>query len=478
VREMSFYETPDYSKVEVKYTPEMIELGIPPPEKWKGLELARTVGSKGWTYENLKEDSEKLIGFEVWENGIGTKFTPYSLFDEYTTRELLFAHGESNPLYTNPEYAKNTKYGCMLTYPTLLQRVRYGMTHGVNSWGPWPVATLVSGLTYELYDVVRANSRFRSSMKVSNIFEKKGRTGRLLFLITQTSFWDQGNRLVAGGSGTYIDVGKTGEEAKKAEEASKRGAGMSETMLYDRQTSFYPEQEVKKIVEDIKAEQRRGAAPRYWEDVEVGDKLVPVVKGPFRVHEVGLPYWDHTPGYVAFRHRVRARPTANPVTGWPYDGSHHHDFNLCNQRGMPGPFDHGAQRMTMVSAPLSNWMGDDGFIRKLSMQVRKPCYYGDVLWYTGEVVNKFKDNVEGIDYGAVDVIISVLNQVGENTLPSKATIYLPSRELGDVKLPIPLPPKEDWKLVTQRDVKDFLKEMESGETIFPPLNTFIGRGEE
>jgi len=61
---MSFYETPDYSKVKVSLTPGMMWMGFPPPEKWKGLELARTVGQNGWTFDNLLEDTKKLIGFE------------------------------------------------------------------------------------------------------------------------------------------------------------------------------------------------------------------------------------------------------------------------------------------------------------------------------------------------------------------------------------------------------------------------------
>ena len=57
----------------------------------------------------------------------------------------------------------------------------------------------------------------------------------------------------------------------------------------------------------------------------------------------------------------------------------HWNFNLCNRRGLPGPFDHGIQRMTMSAHRLSNGMGDDGFIRRNYMQVRRPCYYADTL---------------------------------------------------------------------------------------------------
>ncbi|MFH0748912.1 MAG: MaoC family dehydratase N-terminal domain-containing protein [Candidatus Bathyarchaeota archaeon] len=478
---MSDHEVPDWSKVKPLYTPQMIANGIPPPEKWKGLELARSIGSKGYTFDTLVEDARKMIGFEVWEGGPSLRLGAVNEFSSYICREDVLSHGDDNPLYTDMDYGKKTKYGCMLTYPTFLHRVRYGMTHGVNNWGPYPTSTLVAGLSWEYYDVVRVNSRFRSSMKMKDVVEKKGATGRLALYLTDTSFWDQRDSLIAGGGGTYICVGKSGEEAKKAEEATKRGAGMSESMLYERKTHHYSDEDVKKIVDGVKGEQRRGATPRYWEDVNVGDKLTPTVKGPFRIQEVTKGHgWDHSPANVNFKPTMGARLTANPLTGWPYESGvvQHWDFNLCNIRGLPGPFDHGIQRMTLAAHVLSNWMGDDGFIRRTSSQVRKPCYYGDTQWYKGEVVNKYKDKAGGIEYGAVDIVVTVENQVGENTLPSKATIYLPSRELGEVKLPIPPPSQEEWKLVTQRDVKGFFKEIQSGETIFPPLPQFVGREEE
>jgi len=395
---MSKYEIPDYSKVRVYQTARMIENGVPPPEKWKGLELARSVGSKGFTLDSLLEDSKKMIGFEDMGR-LTTNLTPYTEFDEWSTREHVLTHGDDNPLYTDSEYGKKTRYGCMLTYPTLLHRVKYGMTHGIADWGPWPISSLVSGLSWDWYDVVRVNSRFRSSMKMADVYEKRGRTGRLIFYITQTSFWDQNDDLIADGGGIYILVGRSGEQAKIAEEAAKKGEGMSKTMLYDRPTQRYSKTEIEKIKNDILAEERRGAVPRYWEDVEVGDKLTPVVKGPFRMFEVTKGHgWEHGPGRGPnFYAEVIPRPTSNPMTGWPYErfGDHHHDFNLCNRRGLPGPFDHGVQRMTMGAHLLSNWMGDDGFLRRVSMQVRKPCYYGDTIWYSGEVVKKYIDKVSG-----------------------------------------------------------------------------------
>jgi hypothetical protein len=79
--------------------------------------------------------------------------------------------------------------------------------------------------------------------------------------------------------------------------------------------------------------------------------------------------------------------------------------------------------------------------------LRKFKYYGDTTWYNGTVINKYKVKEKGeggkggaageVEYTAVDVEIKTTNQLGENTVMSKATAYLPSRELGPVKLPIP-----------------------------------------
>ena len=126
------------------------------------------------------------------------------------------------------------------------------------------------------------------------------------------------------------------------------------------------------------------------------------------------------------------------MTGWPYErfGDHHHDFNLCNRWGLPGPFDHGIQRMTMSAHLLSNWMGDDGFIRSLNVDVSEPYIYGDSLWVRGEVVEKYKEKLGGKLYGAVDVKIETVNQMGQNVAPGTATVYLPSINRV-VELPIP-----------------------------------------
>jgi hypothetical protein len=74
-------------------------------------------------------------------------------------------------------------------------------------------------------------------------------------------------------------------------------------------------------------------------------------------------------------------------------------------------------------------------------------YYGDAVTFHGEVVKKFRITEQGESapgaipgeetYCAVGIRINGKNQLGEDQLPGMARVYLPSREFGPVKLPIP-----------------------------------------
>ena len=264
------------------------------------------------------------------------------------------------------------------------------------------------------------------------------------------AFWNQYQELVATGTGNHINVLR---EVSKEELA--KGEGTRGDMIYERGTYHYSEDEIKKIVSMYKNEKRRGATPRYFEDVKVGDKLDPMVKGPLTMQDF-FKVWAarasiHRLGTfgLAFKELEEEVGTGggrkNPVTGWPYEGTEfeHYDFNLCKGRGLPAPFDVGVMRISILSNYLSNWMGDEGFIRRFEGSLRKPNYYGDTQFYNGEVTKVYEDKVEGVTYGAVDVKISVVNEIGEISAPGTATVYLPSCKFGAVKLPVPH--KDDYE---------------------------------
>jgi hypothetical protein len=79
-------------------------------------------------------------------------------------------------------------------------------------------------------------------------------------------------------------------------------------------------------------------------------------------------------------------------------------------------------------------MGDDAWLWKLDCEFRKFNYVGDAQWLRGRVTRKHLADGER---PAVDLDIWAENQRGEQTTPGHATILLPSREHGAVRLPDP-----------------------------------------
>ena len=67
---------------------------------------------------------------------------PYEYAQRFDARLLTaFSQsiGDNNPLFTDPEYGKNTKYGCQIAPGPILALVRYPSVHGAKR--PWRVPT-------------------------------------------------------------------------------------------------------------------------------------------------------------------------------------------------------------------------------------------------------------------------------------------------------------------------------------------------
>jgi len=415
------------------------------------------------TADDFIEDSKKLIGLPVHDPGMsplvyGARYGNPCTIDYEKAAKFSMSLGDDNPLYVDQVYPRSTKWGITLCQPSILTSVRYAICRGAAAWARYPEAGLVAGFSLKFNDVIRVGDTFASLFYLKDVLVKKGRTGTLVLKPTEIAFWNQYKELVATGTGNHINILR-----ELSEEDLKKGEGTRSNMIYERGIYKYSKEEIKKIVDLTLNEKRQGSTPRYWEDVKIGDKLQTMVKGPLTMQDF-FKVWAAIAGVrrvgtfgIALREAIEDYGTGgdrvNPVTGWPYESTEfeHYDFNLCKGRGLPAPFDIGVMRISIMSNYLSNWMGDGGFIRKFEGQLRKPNYYGDTQFYDGEVVNVYEDKIGDVTYGAVDISIAVNNQIGEISAPGKATVYLPSRKLGQIKLPVP---HEDQYERYERYVKD------------------------
>ena len=205
----------------------------------------------------------------------------------------------------------------------------------------------------------------------------------------------------------------------------------------------WDEQAIADIDARYAAERPRGAQPRWWEDVAVGDPVSTLVKGPLTVTDMvcwhagmGMGMYDVAPLRLAYQNRQRIpRFYHRDELGIPDVMQRvHWDPEFARKSGNPTTFDYGRMRETWLIHACTDWMGDDAWLWRLRVEFRKFNYVGDVQWVDGEVARRYLADGQR---PAVDLDLRTRNQRGEITSPATATVLLPSREHGPVVLPRP-----------------------------------------
>lgn len=190
----------------------------------------------------------------------------------------------------------------------------------------------------------------------------------------------------------------------------------------------YSAEAIERIRRGYESEEFRGATPRYWEDVTVGDRLPEVVKGPLTVTSIiafvqgwgSLYVRAHGLAFDLFaRHPALAIPNAFGVPEPPERV--HWDDALARAVGVPAPYDYGPERVAWLGHLVTNWMGDTGFLARLNAQVRRHNLLGDTTWCRGTVSGKAAGRSE------VTLDLTAVNQRDEQIALGQAVVVLPRR---------------------------------------------------
>jgi acyl dehydratase len=325
---------------------------------------------------------------------------------------LHFAQGtdDDNPLWADADYAAHSKYGTLIAPPAFIFANRYPILHGAPMQAP--LASLIGGVEVEWFAPVRVGDTLRSEPRQKDFFEKQNRQGRRLnFVISEITYWNQHDEVVAKAAGTMIMATQV---------------GLQTMMAHD--IPHYSEADLQRLEATWREEYRRGSETLYIEDVEVGAEIPAMLRGPLTIGDmvawsaaIGPSYKAGRWGYLELRKGMHAA-MFNPVTGFPVKYSQQHeDFNMAAGRGMPAPFDNGVMRFAWVAPLITNWMGDDGFLRRLHVQVRRPGLYGDLTTYTAKVTDK------NPSMASVKLEITGIKQDGTVNTAGEAEVILPRR---------------------------------------------------
>ena len=192
----------------------------------------------------------------------------------------------------------------------------------------------------------------------------------------------------------------------------------------------YSADEIETIRLAYRDEPLRGATPRFWDDVQVGEPLADVVKGPLTVTSViafvqgwgSLYVRAHGLAFDLFE-RHPALGIANGF-GVPEPPERvHWDEPLARAVGVPAPYDYGPERVAWLGHLVTNWMGNDGVLSRLSVEVRRHNLIGDTSWCRGAVLSK--EILAGRAEATLD--LTIVNQRNETTARGRAVVILPRR---------------------------------------------------
>lgn len=353
---------------------------------------------------------------------IGVKITnTIEPWNHEATRDAIrhYAHGigDDNPLWCDPEYAAKTKHGSIVALPSFLfttSRIVSGYCGGLSG-----VHAMWAGADWTWHKPVLRNDVISTEAYLKDLVEHKTKfAGRAFQQIYHVDFFNQSGDKVAEADSWVFRTDR--------DEARERGTKYTDVR---GKVEPFTDEQLAEFGQLYAKEEIRGATPRYWEDVKEGEELPTMMKGPMTV--TGFICYAQGWGglYIRANKLAWKMQQAHPGLGIK------NRFNVpdCPERvhwdeafalevGAPGAYDYGPERCSWLTHQLTNWMGDDGFLRKSKCQIRRHNPDGDVIFINGTVVRKF---VEGGKH-LVEISQQAETHRGELSATGAAVVELPS----------------------------------------------------
>ncbi|CAN7613028.1 MaoC family dehydratase N-terminal domain-containing protein [Pseudorhodoferax sp. LjRoot39] len=365
--------------------------------------------------DQMLADMRALIGTELR--------TEASVNNEFATRTAILRFcegiGDDNPLWTDGAYAQGTAYGGLIAPPSFIFACLGGIQVGWPGLGGFHCETTIKfhrpirvgdkvtcRVVFQGFDGPTADSNFG---------------GRRIKDYILQQYLNQHGEVVAD----FICSRMRFERGEMQKRAETRKIEVPHPWTASQLAA---------IEEQILAERPRGATPRFWEDVQVGDEIDLVTKGPLGLtdfiafiaggaapiprvsaHSVALRKYHKHPKWAFRDPRTHALEPVYSV--------HYNDY-AAQLQGAQIAYDVGIQRTAWGIHALTNWAGDAGVVKQVFGQYRAHVYLGDVLRLGGRVEAK---EIDANGDHIVRLTTWARNQRDQNAMPGTAVVALPTR---------------------------------------------------
>jgi hypothetical protein len=355
-----------------------------------------------------------------------TRGINYRVVTEDLIRHYADAIGDPSPFWRDPSYIAATRWGGFIAPPTFESCISFGSSFGGRLRVPG-VARLAAGNRHDYFRLIRSGDSFSVYDKYEGFTEKKseGKPYRMFIESVPRYFINQRDEVVAIATHRNIYM---------ATPPGKRGKKVKEAKMYqDKKRHIYTDEELEMIHksydDQLAGVNRRGADVRYWEDVVEGTEIPTVIKGPMDVADacartmVSCYPYAYAIKWAVMRNNLQHHPK-DPETGehilrrdW------HYTDHAAQIFGYPYANSAGIQNEMMLVHAVTDWIGDDAFVKSMDSQDRRMVFFGDMTFVKGKVGRKFVENDEHL----VELNVWGENQDGVTHTKSDFIVKLVSR---------------------------------------------------
>jgi len=362
-------------------------------------------------------------GIQSLRDKIGKPLRPRTIYNRSScfdpVNHFCIGIGDDNPLWTDEEYGKTTALGVSLAPPSYF----YSLSMTVVQLGLPGVHGFHVGTDWQFFRPVVQNERIALRTWMDAVEEKSSNmAGTKLAVYFSTVFHNQNNEVLA--------------HARSLTFRMERGATRERNTQGKFEPAVWSPEQLRDIEDAYAKEAPRGATKRYWEDVNVGDTLEPVTKGPLCMSDMIAFYAGAmvapTPAHGLAIKDFRRHPNwwfRNPENGGLEPIIRvHENIQAAQAAGVPAPYDVGVQRQSWLIHLITNWMGDDAFLVRNNASYTAFNFFGDVTVFGGEVTRKFEEGGQHL----VELQVRGTNQRGVVSIPGSAIVALPTRASAEM----------------------------------------------
>jgi acyl dehydratase len=365
--------------------------------------------------------------------GVDWPYTRWTTWNEVATPDGIrhYAHGfgDDNPLWCDPVYAADSRWGGIIAPPGFLEGA--GLTPKVTT--PPEVRARGKGALSGVHmfwagDHIRYFRPIREGDRIwvrrfyVDITEKERSKfgGRSAVSVRRRVYWNDAGELIAIWDADFVHTERAAAAKRNTENRSV-------------EQHQYSRDELLEVDRHYALESVRGREKRYVEDVRVGDEFTPRYRGPLVVGDViawlqGNGRHEIFPYRLNWKNRQRMGGFYSPNEYGAWDSAMrvHWDDAYARSVGARRAYDYGMLRNAWIMHSVTDWMGDDAIIVGVEDRVTGFNTLGDLTKITGSVTAID----ESAGYPEVECALECHNQLDQRTAYGSVRVRLPSRSRG------------------------------------------------